>query len=101
MAPPLHGQAAEVAPESRGLGVSIWRFICVNDVFATRSLLWHAAQEFKEKMGAPAVVDVGDDSIWYDAGMAADLKKLYSLAVSPNRPVLRDILRELFNVPKV
>jgi len=60
-------------------------------------LLFELGQEFKAKLGAPAVINIGSEAIWYDTGLANDLVHLYELAVS-NGP-LNAIMRQLFDLP--
>ncbi|KAL6043558.1 hypothetical protein QOT17_023831, partial [Balamuthia mandrillaris] len=68
--------------------------------------LFEVAAEFQRAFGRAVVVDVGEDAIWFDTGMASDMRKLYDLAVvpsgAPNRKnalEMRELICGLFQVP--
>ncbi|KAJ4461644.1 hypothetical protein PAPYR_1757 [Paratrimastix pyriformis] len=66
--------------------------------------LWDIAQEFKGRFGAPAVVRLGSEAVWYDAGLSRDLVQLHRLLLppaepAPARPTAAALLRGLFGLP--
>lgn len=60
--------------------------------------LFRLAQQFKERMGPIAVVNMGYKTVWYDTGMTSDLLDLYRSTVASEDLVLRDTLRSVLGV---
>jgi len=69
------------------------------DNFDDWMCLYEFAQEFKHRFGAPSVVSIGADAIWYDTGLSSDLASLLELSVSSKDLIKRDLIRDLFCLP--